>query len=70
MIWIHLGLAVFMLAIPVSTYIATCAEYDRTMIHVVPFVYISVAISLNLFCTDQICVDQTKFLSKCNGERR
>lgn len=70
LIWIHLGLAVFMLAIPVSTYIATCAEYDRTMIHVVPFVYISVAISLNLFCTDQICVDQTKFLSKCNGERR
>lgn len=70
LIWIHLGLAVFMLAIPVSTYIATCAEYDRTMIHVVPFVYISAAISLNLFCTDRISVDQTKFLSKCNGERR
>lgn len=54
--WIHLGLMTFMLLIPISTYIATCGEYSRTMIHVVPFVYISIAMALaDYFAPKAVC---------------
>ena len=46
--WMHLGLWGFMTGITISSYIATCAVYPRTMICVLPFMYISLAEILNL----------------------
>lgn len=39
--WIHLGLASFMLAICVTSILGTCAEWGRTAICVLPYTYIS-----------------------------
>lgn len=47
--WLYIGLATFMAAIPVTTYIATCGEFNRTMIHVVPFVYVTFAMIIDWF---------------------
>ena len=40
--WIHFGLWVFMLSIILSTFILTNAAFDRTMVHIIPFVYVSI----------------------------
>lgn len=56
--WIHLGLTTFMLLISVSTYIATCGEYNRTMIHVVPFVYLSIAMTVSAFSERYMCLNK------------
>lgn len=50
--WIHGGIFAFMLLIYVSTYIATCDEYMRTMIHILPFMYLSVVLFLNWLTAD------------------
>ncbi len=44
--WIHLGLFVFPFLIFVSSLIATCGEYRRTMICVLPFLYVSMTLFL------------------------
>ncbi|MFI3170128.1 MAG: hypothetical protein R3Y06_09315 [Faecalibacterium sp.] len=44
--WINLGLFIFMLLILLSTLIAGCGEYLRTMICILPFAYLSFAILL------------------------
>lgn len=41
--WVDFGIWGFLLVIPISTYVATCGEFPRTMIHILPFVYCSVA---------------------------
>ena len=41
--WIDFGLWGFCLVIPISTYMATCAEFPRTMIHLLPFCYCVIA---------------------------
>ena len=56
--WIHLGLFTFMLLISTSTYIATCGEYNRTMIHVVPFVYLSIAMTVSAFSEQYMCLNK------------
>lgn len=42
--WLHGGLFAFTAGILVSTFIATCGEFMRTSITVLPFAYISIAI--------------------------
>lgn len=49
--WLHLGLFVFLLLIPISTYIATCGEFARTMIHILPFFCVSSAAIMDTVLT-------------------
>ncbi len=42
MAWIACGLSVFIFGIFISTMILTCGEYARTMIHIVPFVFVGI----------------------------
>ena len=51
--WIDFGLWGFLLVIPISTYVATCAEFPRTMIHVLPFLYCSAASLLTEAATER-----------------
>ncbi len=57
--WAHLGLTTFMVLIPISTYMATCGEYNRTMIHVVPFIYLSIAMSATFLFERYVCINKT-----------
>lgn len=41
--WVYLGCAGFLVSIFLSTIIATNGEYIRTMIHIVPFIYVGIA---------------------------
>lgn len=41
--WIASGLGIFIFGIFTSTMIATCGEYIRTMIHIIPFIFISIS---------------------------
>lgn len=50
--WIHLGIFAFMTSILITTYLGTNAEYPRTMICVLPFMYLSCAIFLNYITRD------------------
>lgn len=45
--WIHAGIFAFSFTIMVSSFIGTNAEYMRTSIGVVPFLYLSVAIFID-----------------------
>ena len=45
--WIHCGLFAFPFVIVFSSFIGTCAEYMRTAICVMPFIYVTVAIGVN-----------------------
>ncbi len=48
--WIHLGLFIALVFIPVSTYFVTCSDYGRTMSYVLPFIYLSIGLIIgNLF---------------------
>ena len=42
--WIHLGILIFVTSIFITTLIGTCSEYPRTMICVLPFMYLSLAL--------------------------
>lgn len=56
--WIHLGMTTFMTLIPLTTYMATCGEYNRTMIHVVPFIYLSIAMAASFLFERYVCLDK------------
>lgn len=45
--WIHCGLFAFPFVIVFSSFIGTCAEYMRTAICVLPFIYVTIAIGVN-----------------------
>lgn len=49
--WIHCGLFGFTLVIVYSSFIGTCAEYMRTAICALPFVYVSIATYANKIST-------------------
>lgn len=46
--WLACGFCVFIISIFISSMIATCGEYIRTMIHMFPFIYIGLAYLLEL----------------------
>ncbi len=52
--WIHCGLFAFPFVIVFSSFIGTCAEYMRTAICVLPFIYVTLAIYTNKICSYQI----------------
>lgn len=53
MFWLPCGFGVFILLIFISSMIATCGEYIRTMIHVYPFIYIGIAYLLEINISGQ-----------------
>lgn len=49
--WLHIGLFAVFLLVPISTYIATCGEFARTMIHILPFLCVSSATMIDTVLT-------------------
>lgn len=47
--WTACGLSVFIFGIFISTMILTCSEYARTMIHIVPFVFVGTVYLISKF---------------------
>lgn len=53
MYWLPCGFCVFIVLIFISSMIATCGEYIRTMIHVYPFIYIGIVYLLEINISGQ-----------------
>ncbi|MEE1077057.1 MAG: glycosyltransferase family 39 protein [Acutalibacteraceae bacterium] len=53
--WLHLGLAGFILSTAVLSILGTNAEFARTSITMIPFMFISVGLWINLLYTKFIC---------------
>jgi len=57
--WIHLGLFAFLSALLFTTFYGTCGEYERTMICILPFMYIAVALFFK-WVNEDIAVSKNK----------